>query len=137
VTTDTGPARSSSPAAAGPDQPVRRHRIFSTSFAAVYPAYVTKAERKGRTKDEVDQLVRWLTGFDEATLQRHLAQGTTFEQFFAEAPLNPNAVLITGTVCGVRVQEIEDPLMRKIRYLDKIIDELAKGKAMEKIQRSP
>jgi hypothetical protein len=112
------------------------HRIFTTSFAAVYPMYVAKAERKGRTKDEVDQLVLWLTGFDGPTLERHLDENTTFEQFFAEAPLNPNASLITGVVCGVRVQEIEDPLMQKIRYLDKIIDELAKGKAMAKIQRS-
>ncbi|MFL2001560.1 DUF2200 domain-containing protein [Microbacterium sp. A1-JK] len=113
------------------------HRIFTTSFASVYPLYVAKAERKGRTKGEVDQLILWLTGFDEGDLERHLADGTTFEQFFAEAPLNPNASLITGVVCGVKVQEVEDPLMQKIRYLDKIIDELAKGKAMEKIQRTP
>jgi hypothetical protein len=98
---------------------------------------VAKAERKGRTKDEVDELVLWLTGFERSDLERHLADATTFEQFFAEAPLNPNASLITGVVCGVKVQEVEDPLMRKIRYLDKIIDELAKGKAMEKIQRTP
>ncbi|GAA2070895.1 DUF2200 domain-containing protein [Microbacterium hatanonis] len=113
------------------------HRIFTTSFASVYPLYVAKAERKGRTKDEVDELVLWLTGFERSDLERHLADATTFEQFFAEAPLNPNASLITGVVCGVKVQEVEDPLMQKIRYLDKIIDELAKGKAMEKIQRTP
>ncbi|MFG6476891.1 DUF2200 domain-containing protein [Microbacterium sp. P06] len=113
------------------------HRIFTTSLSAVYPLYVAKAERKGRTREEVDQLVLWLTGFDEPTLRRHLAEGTTFERFFAEAPLNPNASLITGVVCGVKVQEVEDPLMQKIRYLDKIIDELAKGKAIEKIQRTP
>jgi hypothetical protein len=112
------------------------HRIFSTSFSSVYPLYVAKAERKGRTQAEVDRLVLWLTGFDEAELQRHLDEATTFEDFFAEAPLNPNASLITGVVCGVKVQEIEDPLMQKIRYLDKIIDELAKGKALEKIERS-
>ncbi|WP_159502183.1 DUF2200 domain-containing protein [Microbacterium sp. 18062] len=112
------------------------HRIFTTSFASVYPMYVAKAERKGRTKDEVDQLVLWLTGFDEQELERHLAEKTTFEEFFAEAPLNPNASLITGVVCGVRVEDVEDPLMQRIRYLDKLIDELAKGKAMEKIQRS-
>jgi hypothetical protein len=112
------------------------HRIFSTSFSSVYPLYVAKAERKGRTQAEVDELVLWLTGFDEAELQRHLDEATTFEDFFAEAPLNPNATLITGVVCGVKVQEIEDPLMQKIRYLDKIIDELAKGKALEKIERT-
>lgn len=112
------------------------HRIFTTSFSAVYPLYVAKAERKGRTKDEVDQLVQWLTGFDDQALARHLADQTTFEGFFADAHLNPNASLITGVVCGVRVQEIEDPLMQKIRYLDKIVDELAKGKAMEKILRT-
>jgi hypothetical protein len=112
------------------------HRIFSTSFSSVYPLYVAKAERKGRTQAEVDELVLWLTGFDEAELQRHLDEATTFEDFFAEAPLNPNASLITGVVCGVKVQEIEDPLMQKIRYLDKIIDELAKGKALEKIERT-
>jgi hypothetical protein len=98
---------------------------------------VTKAERKGRTKDEVDEVIRWLTGFDESELNRHLADGTTFEEFFAEARINPHASLITGVVCGVRVQEIEDPLMQKIRYLDKLVDELARGKAMEKILRAP
>ena len=112
------------------------HRIFTTSFAAVYPLYVAKAEKKGRTKAEVDEVIEWLTGFDDAELGKQLAERTTFEDFFAEAHLNPNASLITGVVCGVRVQEIEDPLMQKIRYLDKLVDELAKGKAMEKILRT-
>ncbi len=110
-------------------------RIFATPFASVYPHYVTKAERKGRTKDEVDEVIRWLTGFDDAELRRHLAEETTFEDFFAAATLNPHAGLITGTVCGIRVEEVEDPLMQKIRYLDKLVDELAKGKAMEKVLR--
>jgi hypothetical protein len=111
------------------------HRIFTTSFASVYPLYVAKVERKGRTKAEVDEVIEWLTGFDEAALQKHLADGTTFEEFFADARLNPNASLITGVVCGVRVQEVEDPLMQKIRYLDLLVDELARGKKMEKILR--
>lgn len=104
-------------------------------FASVYPLYVAKAERKGRTKDEVDEIIEWLTGFDDDALARHLADETTFEEFFDDAELNPNVNLITGVVCGVKVQEIEDPLMRRIRYLDKLIDELAKGKAMTKILR--
>jgi len=112
------------------------HRIFTTSFASVYPHYVAKAERKGRTKDELDQVIQWLTGFDGAALNRHLADETTFERFFADARLNPNASLITGVVCGVRVEEIDDPLMQKIRYLDKLVDELAKGRPMEKILRA-
>jgi len=112
------------------------HRIFTTSVADVYPNYVTKVERKGRTKEELDEVVTWLTGFDEATLRKHLANRTTFEEFFAEAPMNPNTSLITGTVCGVRVENVEDPLMQKIRYLDKLVDELAKGKSMDKILRS-
>ena len=111
-------------------------RIFATPFASVYPHYVTKAERKGRTKDEVDEVIRWLTGFDDAELGRHLAEGTTFEDFFAAARLNPDAELITGSVCGVQVQEVEDPLMRKIRYLDKLVDELARGRAMVKVLRA-
>jgi hypothetical protein len=111
------------------------HRIFTTSFASVYPLYVAKAENKGRTKDEVDEVIEWLTGFDHTELSRQLAERTTFEDFFADAHLNPNASLITGVVCGVRVQEIEDPLMQKIRYLDKLVDELARGKAMEKVLR--
>jgi hypothetical protein len=110
-------------------------RIFTTSFGSVYPLYVAKVERKGRTKAELDQVIEWLTGFDDAALNGHLIAGTTFEDLFAEARLNPNAVLITGVVCGVRVQDIEDPLMQKIRYLDKLVDELAKGKPMEKVLR--
>jgi len=112
-------------------------RIFGTAFSAVYPLYLAKVERKGRSKAELDEVILWLTGFDGATLQRHLDDGTTFEQFFAEAPMNPNASLITGVICGVRVEEVEDPLMQKIRQLDKIVDELAKGKAMAKVLRSP
>jgi hypothetical protein len=111
-------------------------RIFTTSVASVYPHYVAKVERKGRTRDELDEVIEWLTGFDEPALTRHLDAGTTFEDFFAAARLNPNASLIMGSVCGVRVQEVEDPLMRRIRYLDKLVDELAKGKAMDKILRA-
>jgi hypothetical protein len=111
-------------------------RIFSTSFASVYPHYVAKVERKGRTNEELDQAIRWLTGFDEAALGRHLAEGTTFEDFFADARLNPNAPLITGVVCGVRVEDVDDPLMQKIRYLDKLVDELAKGKPIDKVLRA-
>ena len=112
------------------------HRIFSTTVASVYPLYLAKVEKKGRTKDELDAVIRWLTGFDEAELERHLAAGTTFADFFAAARLNPNSGLITGVICGVRVQEIEDPLMQQIRYLDKLVDELAKGRALEKVLRS-
>ncbi|WP_458041725.1 MULTISPECIES: DUF2200 domain-containing protein [Bacteria] len=111
------------------------HRIFTTAVSAVYPHYVAKAKRKGHTQGEVDEVIEWLTGFDKPTLERHLADGTTFEQFFTEATLNPNAALITGTICGVRVQEVEDPLMQKIRYLDLLVDEVARGKKMEKILR--
>jgi hypothetical protein len=112
------------------------HRIYSMSFASVYPAYVAKAERKGRTKDEVDTIIRWLTGHSEASLNTEMAKKTTFEQFFATAPkMNPARSLITGVVCGVRVEEVEEPTMREIRYLDKLVDELAKGKPMEKILR--
>jgi hypothetical protein len=114
----------------------RVSRIFGTAFASVYPLYVTKVEKKGRTSDELDQVIRWLTGFDDAALRSHIAEGTTFEGFFADARLNPNAALITGVVCGVRVQDIGDPLMQKIRYLDKLVDELARGKAMDKILRA-
>jgi len=113
----------------------RMSRIFTVSFASVYPHYVTKVERKGRTKAELDQVIEWLTGFDEAALDAHLAKETTVEDFFADARLNPHASSITGVVCGVRVEDIEDPLMQKIRYLDKLVDELAKGKAMEKVLR--
>ncbi|UTT66052.1 DUF2200 domain-containing protein [Janibacter sp. CX7] len=112
------------------------HRIFTTAVADVYPHYVTKVERKGRSRDELDEVIRWLTGYDQAALERHLAEGTTFEDFFGQAQLNPAAELITGSVCGVKVQEVEDPLMRRIRYLDKLVDELAKGKAMDKVLRS-
>ncbi|HSV37625.1 MAG TPA: DUF2200 domain-containing protein [Nocardioidaceae bacterium] len=111
-------------------------RIFTTSFASVYPHYVTKVEKKGRTKAELDQVIEWLTGFDGSALGRHLDTGTTFEDFFAAAHLNPNVSLITGSVCGIRVESIEDPLMQKIRYLDKLVDELAKGKAMDKVLRA-
>ena len=111
-------------------------RVFATSFASVYPLYVAKLERKGRTKAELDQVIQWLTGFDQSALDGHLAEGTTFEDFFADASLNPRASLITGTVCGVRVENIEDPLMQKIRYLDKLVDELAQGKSMDKVLRT-
>ena len=112
------------------------HRIFSTSVASVYPLYLAKVEKKGRTPDELDAVIRWLTGFDQAELERHLAAGTSFADFFAVARLNANAGLITGVICGVRVQDIEDPLMQQIRYLDKLVDELAKGRALEKVLRS-
>ena len=112
-------------------------RFFSMPFSRVYPLYVQKAERKGRTKEEVDQIIYWLTGFDEAGLKDQLARDTTFESFFAESPkLNPNRSMITGMICGYRVEEIEDPLAKQIRQLDKLIDELAKGKRMEKILRT-
>ena len=113
-----------------------QHRIFSTTVASVYPLYLAKVEKKGRTQDELNAVIRWLTGFNQAELERYLTSGTTFEDFFAGARLNPNAGLITGVVCGVRVQEIEDPLMQQIRYLDKLVDELAKGRAVEKVLRS-
>jgi hypothetical protein len=112
------------------------HRVFAIPVSSVYPHYVTKVEKKGRTTAELDEVIEWLTGFDDAELHRHLADGTTFEDFFADAELNPNASLITGVICGVRVEDIEDPLMQKLRYLDKLVDELAKGKAMEKILRT-
>lgn len=112
------------------------HRIFATTFASVYPLYVQKAERKDRTKGEVDQVICWLTGYDERGLQQQIEQENDFETFFAEAPaIHPKSSLIKGVVCGVRVEEIQDPLMQKIRYLDKLVDELARGKAMEKILR--
>lgn len=113
-----------------------KHRIFTTAFAKVYPMYVQKAEGKGRTRVEVDQVIRWLTGYTQAGLEKQIAQGTDIETFFAQAPaMHPNTALVKGVVCGVRVEEVEDPLMRKIRIMDKLIDELAKGKAMEKILR--
>jgi hypothetical protein len=111
-------------------------RIFTTSFASVYPHYVTKVEKKGRTKAELDQVIEWLTGYDESALSGHLDAGTTFEDFFADADLNPGASSITGVICGIRVEDIEDPLMQQIRYLDKLVDELAKGKTMEKVLRT-
>ncbi|NLY80055.1 MAG: DUF2200 domain-containing protein [Lysinibacillus sp.] len=114
-----------------------KHRIYTMSFASVYPHYVTKAEKKGRTKEEVDEIIRWLTGYSQEELEAHIENKTNFETFFAEAPqLNPSRDLIKGVICGVRVEEIEDPLMREVRYMDKLIDELAKGKAMEKILRA-
>jgi hypothetical protein len=114
-----------------------KHRIFTTPFAGVYPHYVQKAERKNRTKEEVDHIICWLTGYNQAGLQQQIEQENDFETFFAQAPaMHPNCSLIKGVICGVRVEEIEDPLMQKIRYLDKLIDELAKGKTMEKILRS-
>ncbi|HUL44298.1 MAG TPA: DUF2200 domain-containing protein [Bacteroidota bacterium] len=112
------------------------HRIFTISFASVYPLYVQKAERKNRTRQEVDQIICWLTGYDRAGLQRQIKEGTDLEAFFSEAPaIHQNCSLIKGVVCGVRVEEIDDPLMQKIRYLDKLIDELARGKPMDKILR--
>ena len=113
-----------------------KHRIFTTKFSKVYPLYVQKAERKNRTKEEVDQIICWLTGYTQAGLAKQIEQENDFETFFAQAPaIHPNGSLIKGVVCGVRVEEIEDPLMQRIRYLDKLIDELAKGRAMEKILR--
>jgi hypothetical protein len=112
------------------------HRIFTTKFSGVYPLYVKKVERKTRTKAEVDQIICWLTGYDQEGLQQQIDQGTDFRTFFAQAPeMHPNCSLIKGVVCGIRVEEVEDPLMQKIRFMDKLIDELAKGKAMEKILR--
>jgi hypothetical protein len=113
-----------------------KHRIFTTEFAKVYPLYVQKAERKNRTKEEVDHVICWLTGYDQTGLKKQISQHSDFETFFAQAPaIHPDSSLIKGVVCGVRVEEVQDPLMRKIRYLDKLIDELAKGKALEKILR--
>lgn len=113
------------------------HRIYTTSFASVYPHYVAKAERKGRSKAEVDEIIRWLTGFSQESLDAHLAEKTDFETFFAQAPrLHPARAEIKGVICGVRVEEVAEPLMREIRYLDKLIDELARGKTMQKILRA-
>lgn len=115
-----------------------KHRIYTTSFASVYPLYVTKAEKKQRTKTEVDEILRWLTGYSQEQLDAQIANQTDFETFFADAPhMNPARSLIKGVVCGVRVEDIEEPTMREIRYLDKLIDELARGKAMTKILRTP
>jgi hypothetical protein len=112
------------------------HRLLNMTLARVYPLYLAKLERKGRTQDELDTVIRWLTGYDDAELGRHLAAGTTFADFFANARLHDNAGLITGVICGVRVETIEDPLMQQIRYLDKLVDELAKGRALEKVLRT-
>ena len=113
-----------------------KHRIYSMTFASIYPLYIAKAEKKGRTKAEVDEIIRWLTGYTQKGLESQIKKENNFEIFFAEAPhLNPSRSLIRGVICGVRLEEIEDPLMREIRYLDKLIDELAKGRAMEKILR--
>ncbi len=115
---------------------MKKENLYKLPFANVYPYYVAKAEKKGRTKEELDTIIQWLTGYDEKLLQQHLDDKTSLEEFYTEAPINPNASKITGVVCGIRVEEIEDPLMQKIRYLDKLVDELAKGKAMDKILRS-
>lgn len=117
---------------------MKPHRIYKTSVASVYPYYIAKAEKKARTKDEVDEIIRWLTGYSQPDLESQLEAKKDFETFFAEAPkLNPSRKLITGAICGVRVEDIEEPLMQELRYMDKLIDELAKGKAMEKILRQP
>jgi hypothetical protein len=114
-----------------------KHRIYTMSVSSVYPHYITKAEKKGRTKTEVNEIICWLTGYSQKNLDAQLEKNTDFETFFAEAPeMNPSRVLIKGVICGVRVEDIEEPTMREIRYLDKLIDELAKGKAMEKILRN-
>lgn len=115
---------------------MKKHRIFTTSVSSVYSLYVTKAEGKNRTKEEVDEIIRWLTGYSQEELEEQLKKGTDFETFFTEAPApNPSRDLIKGTVCGVRVEEVENPIMREIRYLDKLVDELAKGRQMDKILR--
>lgn len=111
-------------------------RVYKMSFASVYPHYVTKVEKKGRTVEELHEVIFWLTGYDKQTLQHHITNKTNFEDFFAQAPqLNPNAPKITGVICGYRIEDIEDPLMKKVRYLDKLVDEIAKGRPMEKILR--
>ncbi|KAB1439709.1 DUF2200 domain-containing protein [Candidatus Galacturonibacter soehngenii] len=116
---------------------MEKPRIFNMSFSSIYPLYIQKVERKGKTKQEVDEIIYWLTGYDEVSLQQQIKDEVSMEQFFNEAPcMNPKAVLIKGVICGYRVEEIEDDMMRKIRYLDKLIDELAKGKAMQKILRA-
>ncbi|MEG6612062.1 DUF2200 domain-containing protein [Pseudoclostridium thermosuccinogenes] len=116
---------------------MKNERVYKMKFSSVYPLYVQKAERKGRTKEEVDTVIQWLTGYDEQGLQAQIDKEVDIETFFAEAPqINPNASKITGVICGVRVEEIEDPLMQKIRWLDKLVDELAKGKPMEKVLRN-
>ncbi|MFN4001216.1 DUF2200 domain-containing protein [Microcella sp.] len=116
--------------------PATLDRVARMSFGQVYPLYVTKVERKGRTKAELDEVITWLTGFDPTAIARHVADQTTFADFFERSTLNANASLITGVICGVRVEEIEEPLMQQVRYLDKLVDELAKGRAMEKVLRT-
>lgn len=117
--------------------PVAKHRIYTTSVASVYPHYVTKVEKKGRSKSEVDMVIRWLTGYSQSELDEHLENRTDFETFFAKAPqMNPARSLIKGVICGVRIEEIEEPVMREIRYMDKLVDELAKGRAMDKVLRT-
>ena len=115
---------------------MRKHRVYTISVASVYPHYLAKAQKKGRAKAEVDEVIRWLTGFSQAELEARLADKTTFEDFFAQARLNPARAAIKGVVCGVRVEDIEEPLMRELRYMDKLVDELAKGRSMEKILRA-
>ncbi len=118
--------------------PTQKHRIYTMSFASVYPLYVKKAEKKGRTKAEVDEIIFWLTGYDKKSLQNQLDKNNNFEEFFEQAPqMNPNVSLIKGVICGYRIEDIEDKLMRNIRYLDKLVDELAKGKTIDKIFRKP
>jgi len=117
---------------------MKNERVYKLIFASVYPHYVKKVETKGRTKEELDEVIRWLTGYSKAGLEKQLQERTDMRTFFAQAPiLNPNVALIKGVVCGIRVEDIEDPLMQKIRWMDKLVDELAKGKKMEKILRSP
>jgi hypothetical protein len=133
----SGPVRFASGAGEDTAEPMNNTRIFSMPFASVYPHYIAKAEKKGRTKEEVHTVIQWLTGYDEQMLQQQIDRKVDFETFFAEAPrINPNASRITGVICGYRVEAIEDTLMRRIRYLDKLVDELARGKAMEKILRA-
>lgn len=120
------------------ESPATLKRIYAMTFASVYPMYVTKVERKGRTKEELDQVIKWLTGYTQAKMNSQIKKQITFKEFFDEAPkMNQSRSLITGLICGVRIEEIEDPLMREIRYLDKLVDEIAKGRAMEKILRKP
>jgi hypothetical protein len=131
-----GSSPAASPSTRKQGNSTAKHRIYTTSFAGVYPHYVTKAERKGRTKAEVDEIIRWLTGYSQQQLETHLEKRTDFETFLTQAPRpNPARAAITGVICGVRVEDIEEPVMREIRYMDKLIDELAKGKKMEKILR--
>lgn len=117
--------------------PATLERVARMPFATVYPLYVAKVEKKGRTSAELDEVIRWLTGLDDAAIARHIAAQSTFAEFFDDADLHPNASLITGVICGVRVEEIEEPLMQKVRYLDKLVDELAKGRPMQKVLRAP